>query len=105
MSKSLYCVFHRKEWMKRSKQFNFSSVQLATPPQRQLGTLGVGGCRPTSPHQGGPSWTEHNPVPPGECPRMGVGPEAAQQEVTNRLGASGESFVALYPIFLLQMWV
>ena len=28
MSKSLYCVFHRKEWMKPSKQFNFSSVQL-----------------------------------------------------------------------------
>ena len=28
MSKSLYCVFHRKEWMKPSKQFYFSSVQL-----------------------------------------------------------------------------
>jgi len=27
---SLYCVFHRKEWMKQSKQFNFSSVQLVS---------------------------------------------------------------------------
>ena len=30
VSKSLYCVFHRTEWMKQSKQFNFSSVQLVS---------------------------------------------------------------------------
>ena len=53
----------------------------------------MGGSQPTSPHQGGPAWTEHNPAPPGDGPRTGLGPKAAQQEVANRLGASGESFV------------
>lgn len=70
-----------------------SSVPLATALPRQLCPLGVGGSRSTSPHQGGPAWTESNPAPPGDGPKTDLGPDAAQQEVRSRLGASGESFV------------